>query len=317
MWMDAGMLVLGVACAGAGGELFVRGAVGLARWMRVPAGIIAATVAAFATSSPELAVAVSAASAGRPEISLGDALGSNIANVALILGAALLFRGIDAPRASIRRDFPVALLAPILLGGLALDGIVSRLDAVVLLATFAAWLWASLREARRERSAAPQVLADPGGGRASLRLGGGLALLVAAGWLIVRGASGLALAMGLSAFVVGATVVALATSAPELATTLVARYRGHDEVGLGTILGSNIFNLLFIASVAAGIHPISVRPRQVGFGVLFGVATLAAARPDRHGRIGRGWGIALLAMYVAYVATTLRAGYAVGSGGGH
>jgi cation:H+ antiporter len=135
---DVVLLLLGVLCAALGGELFVRGVVGVARWARVPAGLIAVTVAAFATSSPELAVAISAAEQGTPSIALGDALGSNIANVALILGIALLFAKIRAPRDSVRREFPLALLAPLLTGVLILDGRLSRLDGVLLLALFVA-----------------------------------------------------------------------------------------------------------------------------------------------------------------------------------
>lgn len=113
---------LGVVCAGIGGELFVRGAVGVAHWARVSPGIIGATVAAFATSSPELSVSINAAIAGQPQIALGDALGSNVVNVALILALALVISGIQSPRDSVKRDFPVALLIPISTGVLLLDG---------------------------------------------------------------------------------------------------------------------------------------------------------------------------------------------------
>ena len=114
-------LILGVVCAGIGGELFVRGAVGLASWARISPGIVGATVVAFATSSPELSVSINAALAGKPQIGLGNALGSNVVNVALILGLALLISGIQSPRDSIKRDFPVALLIPIITGVLFLD----------------------------------------------------------------------------------------------------------------------------------------------------------------------------------------------------
>ncbi len=132
-------LIIGIICAGIGGELFVRGALGLAHRLRISAGIIGATVAAFATSSPELSVALSSALAGKPQIALGDSLGSNVVNVALILGLALVISGIHTPRDSIRRDFPVALLIPLLTGALFLDGELSRIDGLLLFAAFAAW----------------------------------------------------------------------------------------------------------------------------------------------------------------------------------
>ena len=151
-------LILGIVCAGVGGEVFVRGAVGLARSMRIAPGIIGATVAAFATSSPELSVSISSALAGKPQIALGDALGSNVVNVALILGAALIISGIQTPRAGLKRDFPVALVVPVITGVLCLDGEISRLDGALMLAAFLTWLIATLIEGRRERSAAEEVL---------------------------------------------------------------------------------------------------------------------------------------------------------------
>src|SRR5512145_2220419 len=130
------VLLFGVACAGLGGELFVRGVVGLAHWARIAPGLIGATVAAFATSSPELSVSINAALAGKPQIALGDAIGSNVVNVTLILALALVISGIQCPRDSIRRDFPVALLVPVLTGVLFADGTLSRADGLLMLGIF-------------------------------------------------------------------------------------------------------------------------------------------------------------------------------------
>jgi cation:H+ antiporter len=230
-------LILGVACAGIGGELFVRGAVGLARWTRVAAGIIGATVAAFATSSPELSVSISSAIVGKPQIALGDALGSNVVNVALILGTALAISGIQSPRAGVKRDFPVALLVPIITGVLCLDGEISRFDGALMLS---ASLPGSrpIIEARKQRSAAEEVLGAQRLWAAIAYCAVGLLFLVGAGRFIVNGARGIAAAFGVGEFVIGATVVAVGTSVPELATAIISKLRGHDEVGLGTILGS-------------------------------------------------------------------------------
>lgn len=145
---DCVALSMGVICAGIGGELFVRGAVGLAHWARISPGIIGATVAAFVTSSPELSVSVNAALAGKPQIALGDALGSNVVNVALILGLVLVISGIQSPRDSVKRDFPVALLIPIITGVLFLDGELSRLDGFLMLGMFLAWIVAAIIEAK-------------------------------------------------------------------------------------------------------------------------------------------------------------------------
>lgn len=235
-------LVLGFIIAGVGGELFVRGAVGLAKWVRISPGIIGATVVAFATSSPELSVAVNAGMAGKPEIALGDALGSNVVNVSLILALALIVSGILCPRDNVKRDFPMALLIPLVTGALALDGQLSRIDGLLLLILFLVWLLAAVHEARKQRHVAEEDPDKQRGWLNAVWFAMGLGLLIAAGTLIVTGAQGIAQAFGIEAFVIGATIVAVGTSVPELATAVIAKIRGHDEVGLGTVLGSNIFN---------------------------------------------------------------------------
>ena len=299
-------LILGVVCAGIGGELFVRGAVGLAFWARISPGIIGATVVAFATSSPELSVSINAALAGKPQIGLGDALGSNVVNVALILALALLISGIQSPRDSIKRDFPVALLIPIITGVLFLDGELSRLDGLLMLGMFIAWLVAAVIEARKQRSAAEEVIGEHRRWLVVVSCVTGLAFLVAAGNLIVAGARGIAISFGIDEFIIGATIVAVGTAVPELATAVIAKLRGHDEVGLGTILGSNIFNGLFIVAVAAMIHPITVPWREVAIALVFGLVALVFAYPTRKGFIERRRGVLLLILYVVYLATILQ-----------
>lgn len=295
-------LILGVGCAAAGGELFVRGAVSMAHWLRVPPGIIGATVVAFATSSPELSVSAGAALAGHPQIGLGDALGSNVVNIALILGLTLVVAGQRDARGSLKRDYPVALLAPVMTALLLVDGVLSRLDGLLMLGAFAAWLAAAIAEARRARSSAQQVLGLPRAWMAIAHGALGLALLVAASQLIVYGARALALSFGVDEFVIGATVVAVGTSAPELATALVARLRGHDALSLGTLFGSNIFNGLFIVAVAALIRPIAVGWGEVAVALGFGVVALAAVSPWLGGPLDRRRGFLLLALSVVYVA---------------
>jgi cation:H+ antiporter len=303
---DYATLILGVVCAGIGGELFVRGAVGLARWARVTPGIIGATVAAFATSSPELSVSINAALAGKPQIALGDALGSNVVNVALILALALVISGIQSTRDSVKRDFPVALLIPIITGVLFLDGELSRFDGILMMGMFIAWLVAAMIEARKQRSAADEVLGAHRGWRVALACVAGLAFLVTAGNLIVAGAKGIAFFFGIDEFIIGATIVAVGTSVPELATTIIAKFRGHDEVGLGTILGSNIFNGIFIVAIAAIIHPITVAWREVAIALVFGFVALVFAYPTRAGFIERRRGVLLLVLYAVYLATILQ-----------
>lgn len=304
--MDYIWLLLGVACAGFGGELFVRGSVGLATWARISPGIVGATVAAFATSSPELSVSINSAIAGKPEIALGDALGSNVVNVALILAIALIISSIQSPRDSVKRDFPVALMVPIVTGLLFLDGQLSRVDGFILIGGFVAWLTATVIEARKQRSAADEVLGEHRPWKIAVACLVGLGLLMLAGNLIVTGARGIAVAFGISEFVIGATVVAVGTSVPELATAIIAKLRGHDEVGLGTVLGSNIFNGLLIVATAAVIHPIQVSLSQIVVALTFGVLALALVFPPSSGIIGRSRGVMLLVVYLIYLAIILQ-----------
>lgn len=303
---DYAALILGVICAGIGGELFVRGAVGVAHWARVTPGIIGATVAAFATSSPELSVSINAAMAGKPQIAFGDALGSNVVNVALILGLALVISGIQSSRDSVKRDFPVALLIPIITGVLFLDGEISRFDGVLMLSMFLAWLVAAIIEARKQRSAAEILLGEHRGWLVGLSCVVGLVFLVGAGHLIVAGARGIAIAFGIDEFIIGAIIVAVGTSVPELVITVIAKLRGHDEVSLGTILGSNIFNGIFIVAVASIIYPITVAWREVAITLVFGLLALVFSYPTRTGFIERRRGVLLLALYVVYLATILQ-----------
>jgi cation:H+ antiporter len=296
-------LAAGLVLAGGGGEMFVRGTVGLAAASRVSPAVAAVTVAAFATSSPELTVAVSSALAGEPEISLGDAIGSNLVNIALVLGLALLFGPLSADRRKVGRDFLAALAAPALLWIALLDGMVGRADALLLVAAFVAWLLMVVRAAHKERATSS--------GQA-IRLAGpvtetmaGLVLLIIAGKLIVFGAAELARRYGLSEFVIGATVVALGTSTPELATVMIARLRGHEDISLASLLGSNIFNSLFIVGVAGAIAPIRVAPSSAAPALVCGALALAFAYPGSSGVIARWRGAALLTFYAAYLAATL------------
>jgi cation:H+ antiporter len=306
MMNDYFALAIGALCAGIGGELFVRGSLGLAHWARVSPGIIGATVAAFATSSPELSISITAALRGEPQISLGDALGSNVVNVALILAIALLISRIQTPRDSVKRDFSVALLAPVVMGVLLLDGLLSRIDGLIMLGIFLTWIITVMIEVRKQRSFADEILGEHRGWLVIILCVCGLAFLFAAGQLIVTGAKGIAISFGVDEFVIGATIVAIGTSVPELATTVISKIRGHDEVGLGTVLGSNIFNSFLVVGIAATISPISVNWREVLIVLVFGLVTMALTFPTGYGLIERRRGLLLLVLYFVYVVTILQ-----------
>lgn len=294
--------------AGVGGELFVRGLVGLASWARIPAGIVATTIAAFATSSPELSVGVNSALAGEPQIALGDALGSNVVNLGLVLGIALLFGPLRDRGGMARREFPFALVAPALTFALVIDGLLSRADAIVLMIAFVSWLALSVRYAKGERETSSDAPEESHHGQTIAAAIAGLVLLIFAGKFIVTGAKFIGDWLEWPPFIVGATLVAFGTSIPELATTLFSRMRGHDEIGLGTVLGSNLFNGLFIVGIAAIIHPIRVSPQTVAIGLMFGLLTVALGFPARTSLVPRSRGLLLLAAYGTYVMLLVRQG---------
>lgn len=311
MILYIGQLLLGGLLLYFGAEWLVRGAAGLARAFSVPALVVGLTVVAYGTSAPELVVSSVASLGGKGEIALGNVIGSNIANLGLILGITAV---ISPPRIAgslIRREVPVMLAASLLLPLLLVDGQVSRLEAALFLAAaigFTAW---TLRAAKRGDAAAVAQEAEaeiPSGRHAKLKLGLltmlGLALIVAGGEVFVRGASGVALELGMSERIVGLTIVAIGTSLPELATSLVAAYRGHSSLAVGNVVGSNIFNLLLILGVAGTVRPISGALATFGLDIavmlgltLLGVYSLRGARLMK-----RAEGTVLVAGYVGFLA---------------
>lgn len=294
-----------IPLAAIGGELFLKGVIGLAAWLRLPKLLAATTLAAFATSSPELTVSSMAAWAGKPEIGLGDTLGSNVVNLALIMGLALLFNHLPAQIGELRRDIVLALAVPCLTLLFAVDGTLSRIEGGALLFLFLGWLGLVGRQAILHRLDCTTNESPP----ESILLTwsftlAGLACLVLSGRLFVSGASGIASAMGIHSYIIGATIVAVGTSLPELVTTLLSRWRGHDDVSLGTLLGSNLFNGLAIVGITASIRPINAPLQEVAIALSFGILSVLLMLP-RRGRISRRRGILLLTSYVAYIVLTI------------
>ncbi len=299
-------LLAGIVFAAIGGELFVRGSAGVASVLRISPSIVAVTIAAFATSSPELSVAINSGFAGKSQLSLGDALGSNIVNISIVLGITVLISGIPVGAEVLKRDAPVAILAPFLTAILLIDGMIDRLEGVFMLAIFAAWMASTVTLALKNRT--------PANGQVTVtdrvlpwgQVLFGLLLLIAAGRLIVLSTTGIARDFGIDDFIIGATLVAFGTSVPELASTVLAKMKGHDEIGIGTVLGSNIFNSLFIVAVAAIIRPIRVPLMEVAPALFFGILSLLIALPQRHtGLVRRRQGVLLVLMYSVYVMSLL------------
>jgi cation:H+ antiporter len=256
--LDVLMFVLGLVLLTAGAEGLVRGASRLAERFGISPLIVGLTVVALGTSSPEAAVSVQSAWAGQPEIALGNIIGSNITNILLILGISALVIPLVVSQRLIRWDVPIMIGASFLTVALCLDRGLGRVDGLLLLAVLAGYLVFLIREALSER---PENSREK---RAELRgnvlsdliwTGAGLALLVLGSRWLVNGAVTFAEMLGVSKLVIGLTVVAIGTSLPELATSVVAAIRGERDIAVGNIVGSNIFNLLFVLGLAAVASP--------------------------------------------------------------
>lgn len=319
------VFAVGVIVLVTGGELLVRGAVALADRMGVKPVVIGLTVVAFGTSAPELALNMVAAVRENTALAFGNIVGSNIANVGLILGLCALLQPLKVAASVIRRELPMMLIASGLVVALMLlpagqgasgAGTLQAWEGAVLLGLFVGSLWMIFQGARREGKVAPfeaevremeaMVRQAKFAGPIGLVIIG-LAGLVLGGRLSELGAAGLARSLGLSDQVIGLTIVAVATSLPELVTSLLAVRRGHVDLAVGNVVGSNIFNLLFVLALTAVVRPIDV-PSGGGLQLAAMAALAVLLWPmSRTGgsTVSRVEGLMLLAGYVGVMGWTV------------
>ena len=300
-------------------ERFVSAASALAAHFGVPALLIGMVVIGFGTSAPEMTVSAISAATGNPGIALGNAYGSNITNIALILGLTALVRPVRVHSRVLRSELPLLIAATALAGIQLLDGTISRLDAFALLGAFAALLGWSLWTAHRRPTDAladdvDRELAarDAGPGRSLAWLVVGLAVLVASSRLLVWGAVNVAQQAGIGDLVIGLTIVAVGTSLPELASSIVAARRGEHDLAFGNIIGSNLFNTLTVVGIAGAIRPLPVMPELVARDLpvvagLTAVLLLFGYGFRGAGRINRVEGGLLVAGFVGYSLLLLTA----------
>ncbi len=292
-----------------GGEILLRGAVSLARCLGLSSLLIGMTVVAAATSMPELVVAVASALEGAPDIGVGNVVGSNIANVLLILGVAALLYPMETRPHNVLRDGLAMLGGTALFIVIAVTGTIGRLDSILMLALLFGYLAYSYRRDRRLTCAAE---AQPDTETLKLNTSvpvslllvvAGVGLLVVGSKLLVDGAVDLARAAGVSEAVIGLTLIAVGTSLPELATAVVASFRRHPEVALGNVLGSNLFNLMVIIPALALTTPTAVTPEILDFDIWFmaAVSVIAFLAMVTGWRIGRGEATAFLVAYAGYI----------------
>lgn len=323
MLVQAGLLVLGLALLVAGGELLVRGAVRIAERLGLSPMLIGLTVVGMGTSTPELAASVQASLAGSPGIALGNIVGSNMANLLLILGVAALIAPIAVARGPLWRDGGVGIAAAL---ALLAAGWTVGLDRIVGLAFLLAIAGYVFFAYRQEKAGGPHGAAydramamedadpafvphEPAVGRllpAILLFVGGLALVMGGGTLLVNAAIEIAGGLGVADEVIGLTIVAVGTSLPELVTSSIAAFRKQGDIALGNVLGSNIYNILFIGGVTGVAAPAAVPPSILGFDLWLVLAASAVAMlfAWTGGRLSRREGLVLVVGYGAYVAVT-------------
>lgn len=311
------LVVLGLVLLVAGGESLLRGAVGLASLLRLTPAIIGLTVVAAGTSVPELAVSAIAAAQGSTDIAVANVVGSNIFNIAVILGLAALIRPLVVTGNTVKLEYPVMALVTLMCLALAQDGSFNRLDGVLCIAIyvcFTAYLVGLVRQqmSMTERGEFQQEVTELGGDAprawvSLLFLAVGIALLGGGAHFTVLGAVELARLLGLTERVIGLTIVAAGTGLPEVVTSLVSSIRGRDDVAIGNVIGSNLFNILGVLGITSLIAPLSVSPAIMASDMwwMLGVTILLFPVLYTGLRIRRWEGILLLILYGIYMAVLL------------
>jgi cation:H+ antiporter len=310
-WLLAGLLLLG-----GGAELLVRGAARLAAVAGISPLVIGLTVVAYGTSAPELAVSLQAAWSGNPEIAIANAVGSNVFNVLFILGTCALVLPLAVAQQLVRLDVPIMIGVSVLLWVLSLDGRLGAVDGGLLVTAMGLYTVWAIRQSRKENAAVQAEyvreygrdrngvgVAPSAVGHVALVLAGLAVLVIGARWLVAS-AIVLAQGLGVSSVVVGLTIVAAGTSLPEVATSLIATFRGERDIAIGNVVGSNIYNILAILGLSSLLAPtgLTVAPSVVAFDIPLMIAVAVACLPIFFTgyTIDRWEGALLLGYYAAY-----------------
>ena len=309
------LLVLGFALLVKGADWFVDGAAGIATKFGIPQLVIGLTIVAMGTSAPEAAVSITAAFAGNAEITIGNIVGSNVLNILIILGITALVYPVAVQKSSLVFDIPVVLFATAILFVLGYDGNISRLDGIIMLVVFVAYLFFLFWDAKRPKKLESAEVQQEEAENEETKNEGknlslpkaliftviGLVLIVAGSNFVVKSATFIATALGLSQRFIGLTIVALGTSLPELFTSVTAAMKKNSDIAVGNIVGSNIFNILFIVGLSGLIIPVPFAPAFRFDTLVSGVAAillLLCSLPKK--RLSRIAGIFFLICYAVY-----------------
>jgi len=318
MWLDIGLLVLGLAVLVVGGEFLVRGAVNVARSLKVSTLVIGMTVVSFGTSAPELLVSLTAAAEGHSSISIGNVVGSNIANIALVLGITLIIFPIVVNRTSKIIDWPVMMGATVLFSGMFLyDGELARWEGAVLFGLIVVFTTLLIRHSRKKTKKAElesngdvDDIEKAPVWKASMYLAIGLVgLYFGAEWML-DGAIGLAKEADMSEELIAVTIIAFGTSVPELVTSAVAAFRKETDISIGNLIGSNLFNICVVLGLTAIVSPIDDQAQYANILEwdmywMIGVSLLVLPLMLIGKRMARWQGFLLLFIYIAFILTVI------------
>ena len=303
------LLILGFILLIKGADLFVDGSSSIARLLRIPAAVIGLTIVAFGTSAPELSVSCSAALAGQNEIAISNVLGSNIFNLMVVTGACAAISAIPVNEGILKREFPFSIVAAALLLIFSLFGFgrlnIGRLEGLTLLVLFVLFVAIQVRDALKSRSEnaedpMEEVLSPL---KSIVFVVIGCIMIICGGNFVVDSASEIAANFGLSETLIGLTVVAFGTSLPELVTSIVASRKGENDLAIGNVVGSNIFNILMILGISTSIHPVALQPSAVYDCIIlmiFSILVLFFCWSKK--RLARGEGIFMIILYAFYTA---------------
>ncbi len=307
------ILAVGVLLLVKGADYFVDGAAALAGKLNVPGFIVGMTVVAIGTSTPEVAVTITASIRGNNGMALGNVIGSNLFNLLVVCGVCALITPLAVKKSVLKREFPISVLTEVVLLVMGAIGMmVGHIEGIILLGLCVLFLVWTVMSAKK----AAQAGGDPGGRtsfdvnefrdmpnlRCFLFLVFGAAAIVLGGWLVVRSAETIALRLGMSETLVGLTVCAIGTSLPELVASIAAARKNHAAMAIGNVIGSNIFNILLVAGLATAISPIAVtRNNLIDLVFVIAVSLLFLLIVWRRQELRRGGAICLLAIYAAYL----------------
>lgn len=307
--MEYILLIIGFALLVKGADVFVDGSSSIARYFSIPSFIIGLTIVAFGTSAPEAAVSITAAVTGQNGIAVGNVIGSNLFNLLVALGACSLIKPCPVQSPILKNEYPLSIVAAVLFIVLSVTSLgssqallFSRIDGLIFLLVFVFFLAITIRKSIKnpicESDSDEKNVSLP---KSLLLTAAGLAAVIIGGQLVVDKASSIAESFGISNTLIGLTIVAIGTSLPELVTSIAAACKGETDIAVGNVIGSNLFNILFVLGISVTIHPVAIEMVSIyDAAILIAVSLFVMIPAIYKQEIRRGWGVSFILIYVAY-----------------